>query len=761
MPIIPPALDDRSFNDLVEELLARVPAHTPEWTNPREGDPGRTMIELFAWLADTLLYRANLIPERQRLAFLRLLGVQMRPAIPARGLVSLNFDDDKNTSAVSIRPLARIASPLPFETLSEITVLPITAEAYIKRDMTDAEKADAEDVITGLKAIYRIDDARPYVTSPVFPGGAMGDLDIVAASVDRCLWLALLAPKKELVEAVRQALGTNPTGGQQLLNIGVMPAIKTPALFEDIGTRARIPHVWEITGVDRLGRPEYYTLDVIADSTAGLTRRGVVRLALPAADFIAAPKNDVRRNFNAGVGDLPPRLDAPEKDDRLVAWVRLRPTAFLHSLSLSWVGVNAVEIDQRQTITARVVGQSDGSADQTMTLPAAGVEPETLQIQVEEINRGYQLWQQVDDLALYGRDAAVYTLDSEAGTIRFGSGVRGRIPATGARVRVALMRAGGGTAGNLPPGSLGEISAQSTSGGAVPKLKVVQNLPTDGGEDAETLEQAEQRIPALFRHRSRTVTADDYRQLAAITPGVRLGRVEVLPRFKPQQRRSDVPGVVSVMVLPYKDGFLPPNPRPDRPILESVHAHLDPRRPLTTEMYVIGCEYVPLGISVGVTILGEFGGGSSGVLLGGGSGVGAGLGTLPNLAGRDAVLANIRDALRRFLWPLAPGGVAGTGWALGRTVRDRELEVVVARVPGVDTVLRVNLFVPDADGGEWRMLPRLTPDAPVELALRPWQLPELLAVVVADGETPDDLRGAGNPFADEGIAVPVVPKVCN
>ena len=75
MPIRPPRLDDRRYADLVEELLARIPAHAPEYTDPRPGDPGRTLIELFAWLTDTLLYRANLIPERQRLAFLRLLGV--------------------------------------------------------------------------------------------------------------------------------------------------------------------------------------------------------------------------------------------------------------------------------------------------------------------------------------------------------------------------------------------------------------------------------------------------------------------------------------------------------------------------------------------------------------------------------------------------------------------------------------------------------------------------------------------------------------
>ena len=83
MPIRPPVLDDRSYDDLVEELLARIPAHTPDWTHPRPGDPGRTVVELFAWLADTLLYRVNLIPERQRLAFLRLLGLEPRPAVAA------------------------------------------------------------------------------------------------------------------------------------------------------------------------------------------------------------------------------------------------------------------------------------------------------------------------------------------------------------------------------------------------------------------------------------------------------------------------------------------------------------------------------------------------------------------------------------------------------------------------------------------------------------------------------------------------------
>src|SRR5215470_10241123 len=99
MPLRPPALDDRSFNDLVDELLARIPAHTPEWTSPTAGDPGRTLIELFAWMGDALLYRVNLIPERQRLVFLKLLGMGLQPALPARGIVGLQFAQDTELGA--------------------------------------------------------------------------------------------------------------------------------------------------------------------------------------------------------------------------------------------------------------------------------------------------------------------------------------------------------------------------------------------------------------------------------------------------------------------------------------------------------------------------------------------------------------------------------------------------------------------------------------------------------------------------------------
>jgi Baseplate J-like protein len=753
MPLIPPSLDDRSFDDLVEELIARIPAHTPEWTNPRQGDPGRTLIELFAWLGDALLYRANLIPERQRLAFLRLLGIPLRPAQPARGLVAVSLPNETDTSAISMLPGARIEKPLPFETLGEVTVLPVAAEAYYKRRLTPQESEAFQATVTGLEEIYEIGTATPYVTTPVFVGGAAepDGFDPVAGSIDRSLWLALLAPKANpassqpaVNERVRQTLGGGPAG-PRLINVGFVPEVNVPEWSEPIPSRTRLEEIWdwEVSFVNGRGETDFITLDVLADSTVSLTRPGVVRLALPRPEFMGVPSNDVRTNLRAGVGLQPPRLDDPAQAGRLVTWLRFRPranSAPVQSLSLSWMGVNAVEIDQRQTFTGRVVGVGTGAADQEHRLSVLSVEPGTLQLQVEEADQGgYVGWERIEDLAALPRDpvqareARVFTLDSEAGLIRFGDGVRGKIPATGARIRVALMRAGGGRAGNLPAGSLTQMNGTDLERHAVAGLKVLQPVALDGGEDAEALEQAERRIPDLFRHRDRAVTADDYRRLALETPGLRVGRVEVLPGFKPQQRMLDVPGVVSVMALPLRTLGELPDPRPDRPFIEAVFAYLDARRPLATELYVIGCDYVPLGLGVGVTVRDGF--------------------------GHDQTLQAVREALRRLLWPLPPGGLSAAGWPLGRSVRERELDVEVARVPGVGGVIKLNLF--RLVDGVWQLLPVDGTEGQQVLDLREWQLPELLAVVAQVGDAPASLkRDPAREGAEGGVGVPVVPEVC-
>jgi baseplate J-like protein len=750
MSIRPPALDDRSFDDLVSELIARIPAHTPEWTNPVAGDPGRTLIDLFAWLGDALLYRVNLIPERQRLAFLKLLGEQMRPAAAATGIISLAPAQPDAATAVTLAKGALVKGPVNFETLSEITVLPLTGQCYIKQTLSQEQlKSKAiSDTIAGLSKIYQIDvrASVPYQTTVVFDQNQanLNGIDLSTQTVDGSLWVALLAGPKADVTAVRASLGS---GEQQvLLNVGFAPAMQVVGVTTDVSSnRPPIQHNWQISlktlpkaapqyvNVHELGDP------TVGDTTRGLTRPGVIRLELPQASDLGVPENDVHLDPNAGTQNRPPRIDDLKLAARLVTWLRLTPA---DAMKVSWLGINAVEIDQRQTSGGKIIGVSDGSADQVYPLGQTSVDPNTLQLQVDMEGVGYVVWTRTDDLNLASPNDTMYELDSEAGTVQFGDGVRGMLPPRGRRIRVQSMRSGGGAQGNLPPQSLTAITAVDLNNNQVTGLKVIQSLSTTGGADSESLASAEQRIPAILKHRDRVVTIDDYRALAQTVPGSVVGRVEVLSLFHPQNLQNNIPGVVSVMVLPKRDQISLPNPRPDRTMLETVFAYLEPRKPLATEMYVIGCDYRGIGLSIGISVRNGF--------------------------GPDTVASQVTAALKQALWPLPPGGFLGAGYPLGKTVRTLELEIIAANVPGVDEVTGINLFE-RLPSGVYSQITQ--PDnKPVALELLSYQLPELLKVVVvttSEGQTAvpptsldaDDSGGAGG-TGGGGIPIPIVPEVC-
>ncbi len=726
MPIRPPALDDRSYQDLVAEMVRRIPAHTPEWTSPQEGDPGRTIIDLMAWLADTILYRANLIPERQRLAFLKLVGGGLRPARPAQGLISLSLAKPTDVVEVACPKSTALLKPVHFETKQDVTVLPLTARCYFKRKPSREEEKRFQSLLPDLMELYQAGGATaaPYVSTNVFPDGAaeLAGRDIIRETVDGCLWIGLAAHSPEQVTDVRSLMAQS-----KYLNIGLAPAVAPAAALDGVGERQPIPLIWDIHSMDDQKRAQFNRLSVISDSTHGLTAEGIVRLQLPALSERHAPTMEILR---AGLGEHPPRLDDAVAASSIVAWIRLRPetSARLQSLPLSWVGINAVAIEQLETIGGRrTIGQGNGASDQMFNLGVGSVDLSTLQIDVTDDLGQPRPWRRVDDTASAGADDAVFSVDSESGDVRFGDGVRGRAPQIGSLVQVFGLRGGGGAVGNLPAGTLKDI--------ALSDLKVTQPLATHGGADAETLDQAERRIPQSLRNQERAVSEQDFRNLAIQTPGLTLGRVEVLPRFKPHQRRSGIPGVVSVMCLPRVEGFDGPAPRPDRPTLETVHGWLDPRRPLATELYVIGCEYVPLGVSVAVELI--------------------------DPDRRQSVLAGVKEALKQWLWALPPGGPTGQGWPLGRRVVDRELEVVVARVDGVDGVAPILIYTKDTSSARWK---NIGPGAEgrIQLDLKPWQLPELLDVVVIEGQIADaSALGAQSPAgAGETIAIPVVPEVC-
>jgi hypothetical protein len=724
MPIVPPSLDDRSYDDLVQELLARIPAHAPEYTHPVPGDPGRTLIELFAWLGDALLYRVNLIPERQRLVFLSLLGIPLRPATPARTVLSLGTAQPRTLPFTLLRG-ARVEATPPFETLAETTVLPVTAAPWVKRRVQPGADRQLDTLLRELEQLHNLrrGQAAPYTTRPAFPDGQPLD---PASTLDRSVWLALLADKPVNVEAVR----ANLAGQRACVAVAPVDAVPggTDPIYEAATRSRRHGATWQVSA--RVGLSATSAIGMlpaaqVSDSTAGLSRPGVITLILP--DAIAAPPNDVRRDPDAGVGDRPPRLDDADQAARLVGWLRLQLPAD-GAPPLAWVGINGVEVEARTTTRNVVFATSDGAPDQTLQLPAGQVDPDSLEIEVEEEGVGYRAWTRVDVLATAGPDDSDYELDAEAGLVRLGDGLRGRVPVRGARVRVVTMRAGGG--GDLPPGRLKDVSGP-TDVPVAGKITAVQALPATGGQLAETLTQAERRIPSFLAHRDRAVSAEDFAALTRETPGVRIGRVEVLPGLRPATFDEAMPGVVSVVVLPAQAEMTTPAPRADRRLIEAVHGWLEPRRLVGTELYVVGPAYVPIGVSVAVEIRPGF--------------------------DREATLMAAREAVRRFLWPLPPGGPfeATTGWPLGRPVRDRELEVAVARVPGVDEIREVALFEVRGDGLR-RVAPR---DGVASLPMRAWELPELLRVDAGDGAKAPDLAPLSTGTVDE-IGVPVVPEVC-
>lgn len=74
MPLQLPNLDDRTYDDLVQEAIALIPAYAPDWTNYNPSDPGITLIELFAFLTEILIYRLNRVTPANQYAFLKLLN---------------------------------------------------------------------------------------------------------------------------------------------------------------------------------------------------------------------------------------------------------------------------------------------------------------------------------------------------------------------------------------------------------------------------------------------------------------------------------------------------------------------------------------------------------------------------------------------------------------------------------------------------------------------------------------------------------------
>jgi hypothetical protein len=722
MTLIGPVLDDRTFEQLRAELLGRIPVYAPEWTNHNDSDPGIALLDLFAFLGESLLYRFNQIPDATRTAFLRLLDLAPNPPRPAQVLATVSTERPEGVQLLARTGLQ--AGAVAFETDGELYAWPLEAlgagKVAAPAGTDPAELGRRCDAVVRLgltsAGLVRFYTTTVLPAEPAAPGAEPLD---VAGTVDGALWVALLGGDT-----------TDPAllGGHTVfLGVALDERVDRPFTLAtpggpyrstglDQAAPAALWRLWHPPGAGATPGPDdLVPLEIVADTTAGLTTTGVVGLTLPARlPVLPAARPDGDRHS-------PPPLDDPEVADRVIAWLQAtRPASENDAIHrVVWVGANAVEATQASTAAPELLGAGTGEAGQRYQLVHPGVLPGSVQLEVEEAGI-WRPWAETADFTGAGPDDRGFVAEPASGEVRFGPGdQQGRVPQIGERIRVLEYRYGGGSAGNVPAGAVNAAPG-------IAQVDVTNPLPARGGRDAESLDAALERIPAEVHRRDRAVTAGDFRDLAMQVAGV--ARAETLPLLQPDTPAVPAAGVVSVAVWPVEDTRNPGAPLPDRALLRAVSRHLDPRRLLTTELYVIPPEYRPLAVAAGVVV-------RDGYQV-------------------DAVRRWVELILRQFLAPVPPFGPDGHGWPLGRTVRRAELEAVAVQVDGVEYLEDLRLAVP-AGGGGWSDQPLVT--------LERWMVPELTEITVVEGvPLPPGTADQPAPPADPAgtVLAPLPREVC-
>lgn len=712
MPLPSPILDDRSYQQLRDELVRRIPVYAPEWTDHNASDPGITLIELFAFLGENLLFRFNQIPETTKLAYLKLLRVPMRAAVPARAMIALERTDSGPGSAdgvlITLGTEAKAGS-VPFETAQEIMAWPlsIVAVARIAAPVpTLPEAVDfANAAIDALDGLGDTQEPAYYTTDvvPVDPSDPNAMPVNVRAAVDGALWIAVLRTKNTDVTKLANAI----------LNIGFVPDEEIVGIADVDACPGVAPGdngpetVWQLsTPTVTAGVPKYATLAVEGDTTRGLTQQGVLRLRLP-LDTTTIGVPDPGDEYLIGTGSFPPALDDAEQAKNLLCWIRASRRETDRPIGrVLYVGINAAEVSQSRTAKTEFLAVGTGDAGQTYALVHQPVLTGTAEIQVEESGT-WTNWDEVDGFESSTSESRHYTLDAEAGTIAFGNGIRGRAPQIGQRLRARKYRYGGGAEGNVGAKAITKIDGIS-------QVKASNALPARGGAPAETIAEALERVPGELRRHDRAVTAGDFQELALATPGADVGRADCLPLFRPPKNLADLPtptanssfeeaaGVVSVVVWPREDRKRPNAPTANRTLLREVCEYLDARRLVTTELYVIPPTYRKIAVAVGLRAKPGY--------------------------GIEAVRRWTELVLRQYLAPLPPYGPDGHGWPLGRAVYGPELEAAALQVEGVELLEGLSVSSWNDATGAWNAPTR----APVQL--HAWEVSELAEITVVQGQ---------------------------
>lgn len=541
-----PQIDDRRYDDIMAEIRTRIARYTPEWkpvwTDLNDNDPGITMVQVFAWLSEMMLYRMNRVPELNYLKFLQMIGIELNAAEPALAEVTLPVKPAVAQSTVFVPKRTRLTAdspdggpPIVFETTRGLTAL--TAQLVALQSSDSSGFTDITSANTEAEQGFQ-------------PFGPL-------ANQDSALLLGFDYP------------ADFPSKIELNLMFWVFRDAQKPAPVScgaaDSASFAPATLNWEYwDGAD------WRTLTLLKDETRALTRTGHVYLKTP------APKSTQRVSVGS---DLVLRY-----------WIRARivRSQYEKPPTLLAVRTNTVSVEQAETVRDEVLGGSNGRRNQVFKVANKPVLSGTLQVEVDE-GIGPQIWKNVEDFFGSLPSDQHYVLNRTSGEILFGDGINGSIPVAnvanaGGNVVAREYRFGGGKRGNLPPKAIKTLAA-AISG--IDNNAIGNLLAASSGRDEETLLEAKKRAPHAIRSRSRAVTTEDFEFLAMEVAQVR--RAKALPLHHPGFPGVKVPGAVTLVVIPDSDV---PNPMPSEGTLRTVCACLDLKRLLTTELFVIAPTYL-------------------------------------------------------------------------------------------------------------------------------------------------------------------------
>ena len=555
MPLPLPTLDRLTYDELVSEARSSLPALAPGWTDYNAHDPGITLIEMFAWLAEGVSYRLDNIPDESYRAFLRLAGVVPRPA--QVGETMLVFQPTAAAQSVSSRIQVQSKDgTVLFQTAAPLFVSDAKLQVVVSGAGTNFEDVTIRNAPTAAMFL-------PFGLTPQ-PGDALYlGFDHAFAPVDSILSLGLWTGNALKDQSTRTALAAEQKAVEDEAT-RVCPegmASNQPDWRQHYGART----VWEYY----TGNGQWQLLKDVVDETRALTLTGIVQFKAPVLNQhvtggvavpSAARKYFIRCRLERGGFDCPPRM--------------------------TYVALNVVLAGHAVDVLPQKF-RSTGRAGQRFDLEQKPVVPGsvTLTVVLNGVTDG--AWQVTSSWDGVGPHTRTCVLDTEAGTLAFGNGRIGRVPPAEAEVSVEYQ-AGGGVSGSVAAGTLVQLVPNQ------PLVQVEQPFTAYGGAAAETLNEAKARAVRELARPTRAVILQDFEALALATPGVPLARTHAIPDYNPAMDCIPVSGSTTVVVLP---PCPEERPEPTAALCATVQRYLERRRVLTSEIHVVGPHYTTVAVS--------------------------------------------------------------------------------------------------------------------------------------------------------------------